>query len=96
MDQVSATGRTITLVHFVSEVIPPLDNTEHKESLVTQWRISCMPNMIEFHATSYHPNYQRTDDVRAVSCPQCMKSLAFRQAQERLNTAVLRRLTNVK
>jgi hypothetical protein len=32
-----------------------------------------MPNMSEFHLTPYHPNYQRSNDLRAVTCPACKK-----------------------
>ena len=65
----------MTLIHFVYPV---------GES----WRIACMPNMVEFHATLYHPNYQRTDDTRAVSCPMCIKSLTFKKSQEGLRDAL--------
>jgi len=78
MDQVLITGETVTLVHFVHElVLPPL---ESEGPPVPQWRIACMPNMTEFHLTPYHPNYQRTDDARAVTCPACKKSKAFQKA----------------
>lgn len=78
MEQVLYTGNAITLVHLVSEVLtPPLD--EEPEGPPTRgWRIACMPRMEELHQTAYHPNYQRTDDPRAVSCPACKESLAFK------------------
>jgi hypothetical protein len=60
MDQVDVQGMATTLVHFVFQEDPE--------------RIACVPNMVEFHSTQYHPNYQRTNDPRAVTCPQCMET----------------------
>ena len=85
MEQVTASGKTITLVHFVSYTTDGMPG----------WRIACMPNMTEFHATPYHPNYQRTDDVRAVSCPACKAAPVFKESQDRLQAAA-GRVRNVK
>ena len=65
MDQLLPDGQVVTLIHLV---------------VLTEagWRIACMPNMTEFHSTSYHPNYQRTDEVRAVTCPTCKKTEAYK------------------
>lgn len=63
MDQILATGQSVTLIHYVFQ-----DNQE---------RIACMPNMTEFHQTQHHPNYQRTNSKGAVTCPMCKKSKAF-------------------
>ena len=59
MDQVSPTGQSTTLIHYVFQTDPE--------------RIACMPNMTEFHLTPYHLNYQRSNDLRAVTCPACKK-----------------------
>ncbi len=67
MEQVGAHGQTITLIHFVHRVDPE--------------RIACMPNMTEFHSTPYHPNYQRTNETRAVTCPACRQSEQYKQAR---------------
>ena len=86
MDQVTAAGGLITIVHFMFEsVLPP---PEQEGPPVSQWRIACMPNMTEFHQTPYHPNYQRANDVRAVTCPACRKTQVFRQEQQRLDVAL--------
>jgi hypothetical protein len=58
MDQITVTGETVTLVHFTHQV-------------GAEWRIACMPGMVEFHQTKFHPNYMRTNDARAVTCPAC-------------------------
>lgn len=76
VDQLLATGGTLTLVHFT-----------HLAG--DEWRIACMPSMTEFHSTPHHPNYQRSDDVRAVTCPACKKSTTFVVAKSALD-AVLR------
>lgn len=75
MDQILATGGSVTLIHYTHAV-------------GGNWRIACMPNMVEFHVTLYHPNYQRSDDVRAVSCPACKKTAAFTGAQDALTAAL--------
>ena len=45
-------------------------------------RIACMPNMTEFHSTPHHPHYQRTNEPRAVACPSCKKTDAYKSAKE--------------
>lgn len=69
MDQLLPGGQTINLIHFVFQTDPE--------------RIACMPNMTEFHATGYHPNYQRTNDPRAVTCPACKKTGDYTAARNR-------------
>lgn len=91
MEQVRSDGSVVSTVHFVSEV---------PTSSGVQWRIACMPNMTEFHATPYHPNYPRTNEVRAVSCPACEKSAVFQRAkdaqEEALDQASVKSAMNVK
>lgn len=67
MDQINAQGQTVTLIHFVFQTDPE--------------RIACMPNMTEFHQTSHHPHYQRTNCAEAVSCPACKKTDMFKMAR---------------
>ncbi len=88
MDQVLATGGSITIIHFMREVMVPPSSIEPEGPPRTQLRIVCMPNMTEFHQTLYHPNYQRTDDVRAVTCPACMKTPLFKESQKILEAAL--------
>ena len=73
MDQILPTGRNITLIHFVFPV---------SDQSPTEWRIACMPKMTEFHLTPFHPNYQRTDDPRAVTCPACKKTDMYEKARK--------------
>ena len=60
MDQVDRHGEFITLIHYVFQTDPE--------------RIACMPNMTEFHSTPYHPNYQRSNNLSAVTCPACKRA----------------------
>jgi hypothetical protein len=77
MEQYNATGAHFTLVHFTYE------------DELGIWRLGCMPGIEELHATQYHPNYQRTNDPRAVKCPACEKSGAYRDAAAKLREARL-------
>lgn len=70
MEQVDKHGRFITLIHFMYR----------PEPLIDRWRIACMPNMTEFHETKYHPNYQRTNEPRAVTCLACHRTEAYKQS----------------
>lgn len=79
MEQITPTGGSITLVHFTHDIAT---------GVVPEWRIACMPNMVEFHTTVYHTHYQRSNDVRGVSCPACKKSPTFKQAKDRLESAL--------
>ena len=63
MDQIDAQGQVTTLIHYVFQTDPE--------------RIACIPNMTEFHATNYHPNYQRTNSRAATTCPACRKSQVY-------------------
>lgn len=81
MNQILPSGEFITLVHLVHSVEKSeKDFTENAgEGDIPLWKIACMPNMREFHSTQYHPNYQRTDDYRAVTCPACKETDAYKQ-----------------
>lgn len=79
MNQIGPTGQQTTLVHFV-----------YGGDTTGDWRIACMPNMTEFHATEHHPNYLRTNDPRGVSCPACKKTPACRGHVDVLNAAAKR------
>lgn len=73
MEQVGPHGQVTNIVHFV-----------HGEPN----RIACMPNMTELHATLHHPNFPRTNEVRAVSCPACKCSGPFLAAEEALQAGL--------
>ena len=64
MEQLLPDGTLITIIHFVCQVDPE--------------RIACMPNMTEFGSTMYHPHVMRTNEPRAVTCPQCRKTEVFK------------------
>lgn len=69
MDQVDARGKSLTIIHYVFQADPE--------------RIACMPNMVEFHQTAYHPNYQRSNHTAAVTCPACKMTDYYKRARER-------------
>lgn len=64
MIQITPTGQSFTIIHFVFQ-----ENPE---------RVACMPNMTEFHETMYHKNILRSNDPRAVSCPACKRTDAYK------------------
>lgn len=80
MDQLTAMGRTITLVHYTYRSVAG-------DGSGNDWRIACMPGMTEFYHTNYHPNVHRTDDWRAVSCPMCKKTELFISAVNSLEAS---------
>lgn len=84
MDQLLAAGGVITLIHFCSAIDPTGNGDE-------DWRIACMPSMKEFHQTPFHPAQTRSNDTRAVTCPACKKSAAFKASQDALSAVITKR-----
>lgn len=83
---VLADGRTVTVVHFFTneKYVVREDQTMMRDT----WRevphfIACMPNMREFGQTEYHPAYHRSNEPRAVTCPECMKTHEYARAMEK-------------
>lgn len=68
MQQITDSGKTFTLVHFVFQTLPE--------------RIACMPDCTELHATGNHRAHQRSDDYRAVTCPACKRTDIFKRAAD--------------
>ena len=66
MEQFNASGQPVTLIHLAYPIS------------ATEWRIACMPGMTEFHQTPHHPNYQRTNDTRAITCPGCKATAVYK------------------
>ncbi len=46
-----------------------------------QWRIACMPSVANFATSAHHPNYIRSNDTRAVTCPACKKTKVFEEVK---------------
>lgn len=69
MEQIDRFGNAITIIHFVFQTEPE--------------KIACMPNMVEFHETAYHKNYQRTNSPMAVTCPSCRRSVEYQKVVEK-------------
>lgn len=72
VEQVDQDGRATVSIHFL---FPQGDVAQGGG-----WRIACMPKMVEFHRTSHHQEYLRTDDPSAVTCASCKKSPMWRKA----------------
>lgn len=67
-------------VHFsYMALVPPTDNSEDPPT--TQERVACEPGATVLHQTTgrYHKHYQRTNDVRAVTCTKCMETELFKK-----------------
>lgn len=79
--QMNSSGGLITVIHYTY-------SQGEGEDLI--WRIACMPNMTEFHETPYHPSYQRSNDVRAVTCLACKRTQLFLENAKILETALRR------
>lgn len=47
------------------------------------WLIACMPDVTDFKTSSYQPNYLRSNDTRAVTCPECKKTTIFKEVQKK-------------
>jgi hypothetical protein len=46
------------------------------------WKLACSPNLTEMHAQASRPfPYHRSDDPRAVTCPACKDTEAFKDAE---------------
>lgn len=70
---------TNTAVHYCVRSAE-VDFAENKIPGDTGWRLACVPNMVELHLTKHHPNYQRSDDHRAVTCQMCKGTAAYKNA----------------
>ncbi len=85
-------GRQVLLVHFLYQA--PVGLTEAGGTPLggsgdQTWKIACVPGLTEMHATGgrSHP-WQRTNDVRATTCPNCMASAPYQRAKRELETAL--------
>lgn len=54
-----------------------------KEEGTGQWRIACMPTVTNFATNAYFPNYLRSDEPAAVTCAECKKTEAYREARRK-------------
>lgn len=45
-------------------------------------QIACMPGITNFATSAHQPNYLRSNDTRAVTCPQCKTTVVFKQVRE--------------
>ena len=48
-----------------------------------EWTLACMPHVTNFRTQPHQPNYLRSNDTRAVTCPVCKKTTAFSEAKKK-------------
>lgn len=48
----------------------------------TDWAIACMPGITNFRTQAHHPNYLRSNDTRAVTCPKCKNTNIYKEVQK--------------
>lgn len=53
----------------------------HRENGAPDWRIACMPDVANFATQPHQPNYLRSNDTRAVTCPRCKATAVFQQVR---------------
>lgn len=52
------------------------------------WKIACVPGLLELAAHRSHPcPHLRTDDPRAITCPQCKKTVIYKERMAALGLA---------
>lgn len=68
-EQLQPGGKVITLVHFLYWADGVQNTVMHRK----RWHVACMPNMLD-------PRMQRTEEPRAVNCPQCKDTAEFKKA----------------
>lgn len=71
MNHILPNGELVTTIHFAFQTNPT--------------KLACMPNMVEFGETVYHPVVPHTNDVRAATCPSCKKSDVYKRSLDILN-----------
>lgn len=47
------------------------------------WRIACMEHVTDFATCAHQPNYLRSNDTRAVTCPRCKATAIYKEVQKR-------------
>lgn len=55
--------------------------TYRPNGLDEQWRIACMPEVSDFATAAHQPNYQRSNDTRAVTCARCKATDVFKKVR---------------
>lgn len=69
-------------VHYTYEALLPPTNSQPEGPPVMSWRIACMPGTTDFQMVAHHQIYNRTNEVRAVTCQMCKQTKIFKDAQE--------------
>ena len=87
-------GTEVTLIHLV--FLSPVGLIEGAgkplSSLGESWKIACMPNLLEMSQQQNRAApFMRSDDPRAVTCPNCKQSEQYRRGIEQVEALTRRR-----
>lgn len=84
-------GTQLLLIHFLYRSPQGLTKAAGR-ALVTPietWKIACVPDLMEMSTTATRQcPWQRTDEVRAVTCPLCKDTEVYKEAYDQLNAAL--------
>lgn len=47
-----------------------------------KYTLACMPHVTDFRTQRFQPNYLRSPDTRAVTCPRCKETKIFKEVRK--------------
>ena len=72
-------GEQVAVVHLVHQIRTERQMPDGLMVPVVDWRIACTPGLQDLHGTMQRLEpWQRSEDVRAVTCPMCQQTVAYR------------------
>lgn len=75
-------GRQVAVVHLVCQMATERQMPDGLMVPVVDWRIACTPGLQDLHGTNQRLEpWQRSEDVRAVTCPLCKRTQAYRSVR---------------
>lgn len=81
MQQMDDEGRVSQAVHYAIPVV------ERDGS--SRWQLACLPGVVDLHAVPGRPQpHLRSDDVRAVTCRNCLETDEYKHDAARLAAAL--------
>ena len=91
--QLTEEGQPLLLVHFIYRGPKGVVRLEGASMAVAEdtWRIACVPNLTQLHDKDrWQQPWQRSSDVRAVTCPACRGAAQFQAAKAELDAVLAR------
>lgn len=93
-------GSGLYLVHFVYPSAAGLVKSKGMPlgpARQETYKVACVPDMLEMAANASRGSpWQRTDDVRAVTCPLCIRTEEFQKAKDQLAAALAARQVKIE